>query len=214
MFITVVLRTIFFYFFSVLIFRVMGKREVGQLGVIDLIVSIMIAELAILSVENYEKSILYAVIPILIIVGIQLLFAYISLKSISFRNFFDGKPSVIIENGKINFKEMSKQRYNLDDLIGQLREKSIQSLEEIDYAVLENNGNLSVFKKKQDFPNEYPMPIIVDGRIQHEVLEKLGKNEVWIYNLLKKQHLKLEHVFYAFYTKKKTYIIKTSELKK
>ena len=103
---------------------------------------------------------------------------------------------------------MAKLRYSLDDLITQLREQGIKSVEEVDYAILENNGKLSVFQKT----NDYPMPIIVDSKIDFEVLKELGKDSEWVFNILEKQKLTLNQVYYAFYSKKKTYIITKDEL--
>ena len=144
-YIVILLRTVIFYFFILLLYRIMGKREVGQLGIIDLIVSILIADLVVISIENYNKSMLYTLIPISILAILQLILAFISLKKPKIRNFLDGNPSVIIKDGKINYKEMVKQKYNLDDLLVQIREKGYRSIEEIEYAILENNGTLSVF---------------------------------------------------------------------
>ena len=109
----VIFRTIFFYFFIFIIYRIMGKREVGQLSITDLIVSLLIAELTVISVENYDKSILYSLIPIVILVLLQCILAFISLKKPKFRLMLEGNPSLIIKNGKINYNEMLKQRYNL-----------------------------------------------------------------------------------------------------
>lgn len=132
------------YFFIILVYRIMGKKEVGQLSIVDLIVSILIAELVALAIEA-KKNIFYSIIPISLLVVIQILMSYISLKSVKFRYLVDGKPTVIIKNGKLNFTEMSKIRYSLDDLITQLRLQGIKSIEKIKYAILENNGSLSVF---------------------------------------------------------------------
>ena len=145
---TVLFRTIFFYFFVLIAYRIMGKREIGQLGVIDLIVSILIAELVAISIEEFKQPMAYTVIPITCLVILEVLFAFISIKSRKFRTIFDGKPSLIIVNGKINYKEMVKQRYTLDDLLMELRSKDIKNLTDVEYAVLENNGKLSVFKYK------------------------------------------------------------------
>ena len=108
----------------------MGKREVGQLSITDLIVSLLIAELTVISIENFDKSILYSLIPIVILVLFQCILAFISLKKPKFRLMLEGNPSVIIKNGKINYNEMLKQRYNLDDLLTQLREKKIKTIED------------------------------------------------------------------------------------
>lgn len=186
----------------------MGKKEVGELGIGDLIVTVLIAELAALSIENTETPILVSIVPIIVLVLCEMAISFISLKSESIRNFIDGKPSVIIKNGKVNFTVMTKLRYTLDDLITQLREKGIKSLEEVDYAVLENSGTLSVFQNS----DAYPMPFILDGVIDYNVLKEIKKDRTWIQNFLKKEHLELEDIFYAFYTKEKTYIIKKAEV--
>lgn len=187
----------------------MGKREIGQLGIIDVIVSIMIAELCAISIENIEDPIYYTIIPICILVAFEIAFAYISVKSRTFRTFFSGKASLIINKGVINYKEMIKQRYTLDDLLLSLRQQSIKSIEEVEYAFLENNGKLSVFKYnllKTD--GKYPLPIIVDGVVQKETLKNIRKSQLWIRLYLKKQELRPEEVFYAFYKNKQVYIIK------
>lgn len=208
MYITILIKTIILYFIIVIAYRLMGKKEVGELSIIDLIVTILIAELAAISIENYKGSIFISLIPIIALVLIQIILSYVTLKSSKLRNIIDGKPSVIIKAGKVCFDEMRKIRYSLDDLISQLREKGIKSIEEVDYAILENTGTLSVFQKEK----EYPLPIILDGVIDYDVLKEINKDNVWIHKLLIKENLKLEDVFYAFYTKDKTYIIKKSEL--
>ena len=132
----ITVKTIFFYFFIILAYRIMGKREVAQLGITDLIVSILIAELVAISIENFNDTILNTVIPISLLVLLEVLLAFISIKSKKIRYFFDGKPSLIISNGQINYKEMVKLRYSLEDLLFQLRQNSIKSIEEVEYAFL------------------------------------------------------------------------------
>ena len=204
-------RTLFFYFFIFFIYRLMGKREVGQLGIIDLIVSILIAELAIISIEDLSNNLFYSIIPILTLTFLQMILAYFSLNKPKFRIFLDGNPSVIIKNGKVSFKEMTKQKYNLDDLLVQLREKGHKSIEEIEYAILENNGTLSVFpyEKKDSF---LPLPLILDSKIQEDTLKHLNKDIKWVFDLLKKRNINIEDIFYAFYKDKNIFIIKNSDL--
>lgn len=208
MYISIILKTLLLYFFIVIVYRIMGKKEVGKLSIIDLIVSILIAELAAISIEQYNSSILISIIPITCLVVIEILFSYIGLKNSKIKKIVEGSPIVIIKNGKLNFESMRKLRYSLDDLISQLREQGIKSIEEVNYAVLENSGKLSVFNKD----TEYPLPIIMDGEIDKQVLKDLNKDENWVYDILKKKNLELENVFYAFHTKNKTYIIKKEEL--
>lgn len=208
MYISIILKTAFLYFFIILSYRLMGKKEVGQLGIIDLIVSILIAELAAMCIEETERSIFVSVVPIMVLVIIQIALSYVALKSSKIRKLIDGNPRVIIKNGKISFKEMEKLRYSLDDLMSQLREQGVRSLEEIKYAVLENNGKLSIFDKE----NIYPLPIIVDGAIDYEVLKDMGKDITWVQNILNNKNIQLKNVFYAFHAKGKTFIIKKDEL--
>lgn len=208
MYLTLVLKTVFMYFFIIFVYRLMGKKEVGELSIVDLIVSILIAELVALSIETDNKSILVSVIPILVLVGVQILVSYITLKNEKIRDIIDGKPTVIIKNGKLNFTEMSKLRYSLDDLLTQLRLNGIKSIDKVKYAVLENNGNLSVFSDNDD----YPLPLILDGVVDYNVLSEIKKDYNWITNILKKKSLDLDEVFYAFYTNGKVFIITKNQL--
>ena len=211
---TVLFRTLFFYFFVLISYRLMGKREIGQLGVIDLIVSILIAELVAISIEETENPIYLTIIPIAILVLLEIVFAYISIKSCKFRNIFDGKPSLIIANGKINYKEMIKQRYSLDDLLISLRMQGIKELDMVEYAFLEPNGQLSIFKYNLfKLRSSYPMPLILDGSIQKKALKHIHKSEIWLKNELSNKNLTYKDVFYAFYKNKKIYIIKKSDVK-
>ena len=203
-----IFKTIFMYFFIIFVYRLMGKKEVGQLSIVDLIVSILIAELIALSIQEDSKSIFISVVPILVLVGVQMLISYITLKSDKLRNIIDGKPIVIIKNGKLNFTEMSKLRYSLDDLLTQLRLQGVKSIDKVKYAVLENNGNLSVFNDDSD----YPLPLILDGVIDYSVLKEIKKDYNWLINILKKKNIELDEVFYAFYTNHKTFIITKKEL--
>ncbi len=208
MYLSIIVKTLVLYFFIVVVYRVMGKKEVGKLSIIDLIVSILIAELAAISIEEVDRSILTSIIPIVVLVVIQISISFISLKSVKLRKLIDGNPIVIIKDGKLNFKDMTKLRYTIDDLIAQLREQGIKSIEEVNYAVLENNGKLSVFETSKD----YPLPIIIDGNIDYDVLKDMKKDKKWIYKILDDNNITLDNVFYAFYTKNKTYIIKKDEL--
>lgn len=211
---TVILKTTFFYFFIVLAYRIMGKREIAQLGIIDLIVSILIAELVAISIENIEDSVWMTIIPISLLVVLELGLAFISIKSRTFRTIFGGKPSLIISEGKINYKEMVRQRYSMDDLLISLRQQSIKSLEDIEYAFLEPNGKLSIFKYNfLKAHSSYPMPLILDGEIQKKALEHIYKDNRWLKEKLAEKNVVVEDVFYAFLKGKKLFIIKKTELK-
>lgn len=207
----ILLKTLFFYFAIVLFYRFMGKREVGELGIIDLIVSILIAELAAISIEKYDTSVFLMLLPIALLVILQIILAKISLKSDKLRNMLDGEASMIIDNGKVNFKEMIKQRYNLEDLLTQLRARNVKSIEEVEYAILETSGKLSVFTKDAKNSGPYPLPIILDGKVQMATLKRLNKKEKWLNELLDAKKVKLDDVFYAFYKDKQLFIIKNSD---
>lgn len=196
---TIILRTIFIYFFILVIMRIMGKREIGKLSIFDLVVSIMIAELAVLSLENNRTPMLYSLLPIITLFLTQIAISFISLKSQKVRDIVDGKPSVIIEHGKIKEKEMKKQRYNLDDLLLQLRENKIHSINQVEFAILEPSGKLTVFPKPEEEsvtrkdlgleikPFDMPVVLIKDGEVQEENLKKINKNLFWLKLELKKK---------------------------
>lgn len=207
----VLFRTLLFYVVIAFVYRFMGKREVGELSIMDLIVSILIAELAAIAIDKYESNLLITIIPIIALVIVQIGVAKISLKSPDIREKIEGIPSVIINRGKINFEEMLKQRYNLDDLLTQLREKSIKSIEEVDYAILETSGKLSVFQKDKD--RNYPLPVILDGEVDTDTLFQIGKDDKWLNRKLKENDVLLENVFYAFYKNNNLFLIKRENIK-
>ncbi len=207
----ILLKTLFFYFAIVIFYRFMGKREVGELGIIDLIVSILIAELAAISIEKYDSSVFLMLLPIGVLVILQIVLAKLSLKSDKLRTMLDGDASVIIDNGKVNFKEMIKQRYNLEDLLTQLRARNVKSIEEVEYAILETSGKLSVFTKDANNSGPYPLPLILDGKVQMMTLKKIRRKEKWLNELLASKKVKLDDVFYAFYKDNQLFIIKNSD---
>lgn len=206
-------RSVFFYVIVAFLYRLMGKREIGELSIMDFIVSIFIAEMVAISIENYDQNMFLSLIPIGVLVGLQILISHFSMKHSSFRKFMDGKPSIMIDHGKINFHEMKRQRYNLDDLLIQLRGKSIKSIDEVDYAVLETNGKLSIFLKQDDLKRNYPLPLIVDGVVEEEVLKRIQKSKEWLEKELEKQNLKIEDIFYCFYKDEEFYMIENSLIK-
>jgi uncharacterized membrane protein YcaP (DUF421 family) len=207
--IQVIIRTLFFYFFVLICYRIMGKREVGQLGVIDLIVSILIAELMAISIENTSDSLFMTIIPIIILVLLEISLAYISIKSRKFRLLLDGKPALIICNGKVNYHEMIKQRYNLDDLLLELRQKEIKNIDDVEYAFLEPNGKLSIFKYNiLKIKSSYPIPLILDGVVQYKALNDIKKNERWLINALSQKGFNINNIFYCYYKRGKLFIIK------
>lgn len=168
-------KTLLFYVLLIIFMRIMGKREVGELGIFDIIVFFIISELFSISISNPKISVFMSIVPIIVIVLLQILTSKLCLKSTKFRELIDGKPSLIIVNGKIDLVELKKQRYNIDDLLLQLRDKNIDSPSVIKYAILESNGKLSVFKE-EDMLTLYPLPIIKNGIIDEKILQILNIN--------------------------------------
>lgn len=179
-YVMIIARTLFLYFLILFIFRLMGKREIGELSILDLVVFIMIAEMAVVGIENLQNPLLYSIIPMVLLMGIQITLATVSLKSKKMRDLIDGKPSILIQNGKIKEREMSKQRYNFDDLLTQLRDKNISNVADVEFAILEPSGKLSVFEKDHKRKSSLHLPLIIDGTIQEQHLEILGQTNLWL----------------------------------
>ncbi|WP_440971245.1 DUF421 domain-containing protein [Peribacillus frigoritolerans] len=212
----IIFRTTVIYLVIWFLFRMMGKREVGELSVLDLVVSIMIGDIAVLSFEDLEKPFIRQTIPMFVLAFLQITLAFASLKSVKLRNLMDGKPKIIINQGKIDEKAMRKQRYNFDDLLTQLREQGIIDINEVQFAILETSGKLSVIKKSDEegVENQVPFPLIVDGEIQEKNLDKIGKNHVWLLNQLKEHgETKVKEISICGYIDGQIYIDK-NETKK
>jgi len=151
---SLVLRTVVIYLVVFLVMRMMGKREIGKLTVLDLVISIMIAEIAVIVIEDIDRSLLDGILPMVVLMIIQVGTALLSMYSRKMRLLLDGKPSVIITKGKINKEEMRKQRYNLDDLMLQLRENKLTSVADVEFAILETSGKLSIIPKETTYLEE------------------------------------------------------------
>lgn len=206
-----IFRTVFFYFYIVFAYRIMGKREVGQLGIIDLIVSILIAELVALSIDKTEQSIWLAIAAIGVLVILELFLGYLSVKIRVVNKIFGGKPTLIINDGKIVYKNLVSQRYSIDDLLLELRKNEVTSIEEVEYAFLETNGDLSIFKYKPfKMKGSLPLPIIIEGVIQKDTLKYINKSNEWLEEILKNNNISLDEIFYALYKKSHVYIVKKS----
>ncbi len=179
----IILRTFIGYLILIVLMKFMGKREIGQLSLFDLLILLTIVDIMVVGIENYETNYLYSVVPMVFMAIIQKIVALISLKKVKFRELMDGKVSIIIENGKINIKEMKKNGYNMDDLYCQLRGKDVVSPSEVSYGILETNGKLSVFLKK-DYP-DMVLPLIVSGTPQEDVIKKCNLNLDMITGIVK-----------------------------
>lgn len=146
---THIFLTVLMYIFIFLSMRIMGKREIGKLSVFDLTISIMIAEIAVFVIDDIERPFYDGIVPMVTLVLIQILVAQLSLKSRKLRLLIDGRPSVLISDGKLHRSEMRRQRYNLDDLLLQLRGQNIDSPADVEFAILETTGQLTVIEKNK-----------------------------------------------------------------
>ncbi|WP_127494539.1 DUF421 domain-containing protein [Paenibacillus glycanilyticus] len=155
---SMLLRTVLIYFIVFLIMRFMGKREIGKLSVFDLVISVMIAEIAVIVIEDVDRSMWEGILPMVVLLIVQVGIAFIALKNRKLRLWFDGKPSFIIAKGKLNRDVMRKQRYNLDDLLLQLRENKITNVADVEFAILETTGKLSIVEKENAETKEQEEP--------------------------------------------------------
>ncbi|MGJ7912264.1 DUF421 domain-containing protein [Neobacillus sp. LXY-1] len=212
-FLTIIFRTIFFYALILVIFRLMGKREIGELSILDLVVFIMIGELAVVAIERPTVKLFHAVLPMVLLMAVQIIMAISSLKSKKFRDLVDGKPSIIINRGKIDEEAMRKQRYNFDDLLTQLREKDIRSIADVEFAILESSGSLSVIEKQKGSDSseaksgDITIPLILDGTVEEENLQRINKTNLWLRQEMKKKGYRdLKKISFCSYENGKFYI--------
>jgi uncharacterized membrane protein YcaP (DUF421 family) len=204
------LRVVSLYLIVMVALRVMGKREIGQLSIFDFVVSVMIAELSTMPMEDPSIPFYLAPLAIGMLVALQIMVAVIQLKSRRFRNLVDGEPSVLIEHGQIQDKEMKKTRYTLSDLMMQLREKGVAHVADVEFAILETSGKLSVLPKSEKrpltatdvsqpvLPETIPMPLVEDGQPVAKTLTTLKRDQAWLSEQLRRRgYAKIEDVFYA-----------------
>lgn len=206
----VVVRTLILYILVIAALRLMGKREIGQLQPFELVVILMISELASVPSENVGVPLLSGIIPILVLLAASLSFAYISLKSEKARAIICGKPSILIDHGKISEKELNRNCYNISDLLEELRLNNVPNIADVEFAILENNGQVSVFpkaEKRPTIPEDFnikpqyeglPLTIIMDGKLKKNYLEQSKKDLDWLKGELEKQNIqRIEDVLIA-----------------
>lgn len=191
--------------------RMMGKRQVAQMQPFELVITILIAELAATPMENSSIPLIYGVIPILTLLSVQVIVSYLTIKSEKFGELICGKPSLLINKGNIVQSEIRRLRINMNDLLEQLRGKDYANLSDIEYAILETNGVFSIIPKttkraatledlnieaKQE---ELPVTLIVDGKIMLNNLQKTGQTEDWLIDKLRMNNIdRIEDAFFAF----------------
>ena len=196
--ITAFVRTIILYFLIVVGMRLMGKRQIGELEPSELVLTMMISDLATVPMQDFGIPLLAGVIPILILLSLTLLMSQLSLLNLRFRALMCGTPAILIRNGKLQQAAMRKNRYTLDELLEQLRGQGYVSVDEVRWAVLENSGQLSILPWARQRPptaeelgltpeeDELPFILINDGRIVRRNLARSGRNEAWLQKELRR----------------------------
>lgn len=195
------------YFIIILALRIMGKREVGELSIFDIVIYLVMSELLALSIEN-NGSILKSIVPIATLAILQIFISWVQLKSKKARDLIDGKSAIIIHNGHINQDVMRKERYTIDDLMQQLRDKDAGTPDEVAFAVLENSGNLSVLTKNK-CKVKHPYPLVSDGIIDEQALKDIDKDQDWLVNILANEGVDdYRDVFLCLYQKDGMFVIR------
>ena len=195
----------------------MGKRQIGELQPTELVVTILISEVAAIPLDDTDSPLLSAVIPVLVVICLEIIISGISLQSVKFRRLFTGKPVLVINNGEIDQKALKDTRISVSDLLDYLRLKGYFDIQEVKFAIVEMNGQISVMPKENNAPltkadinisarsKEIPYTVISDGEIIKGHFEDVGISEKDIENQLKKEKLALKEVMLMTCDKNKNY---------
>lgn len=201
------IRTIILYSVLILVIRLMGKRQIGQMEASEFVVTMLVANLASIPMQDGAIPLFSGLVPIITVLGMELVLSALSIKNLSFRKALCGKPIILIENGNISQENLKRTRVTLDELMGLLRQKDILDPRQVQYAILETNGNLSVFPYPKEQPASakdagiqvkpitLPVTIISDGRLLRDNLILSGKTELWLDKTLKQLDVSREDTF-------------------
>ena len=198
--ITALCRTVILYFLIMVGLRLMGKRQIGELEPSELVLTMMISDLAAVPMQDFGIPLLSGLLPILTLLALSLLLSQLSLRSLRLRALICGTPTVLIRGGKLQQDAMRKNRFTIDELMEELREQGVTRIEDVKYAVLENSGQLTVFPWTAQQPPTaeqlglgleddvtLPMVIINDGRVIHRNLTACGRDENWLRKQLSRE---------------------------
>lgn len=206
-YIVIILKSVFVYVYLICLLRFLGKKEFSQLSVFDFVVFLIISELMIMSFDGDMSDMIDSLIATLALVILDKGSSKLALHSKKIRDIIDGKPTYIIYKGKLDQLAMKKLNYNIDALCQQLRVEQVSSVSEVEYALLETNGDLSILLSK-DCQVLHPEPVISDGHMMSHVLRQLGKDENWLVNELKRHHVhNYQDVFYCVVEKDRLFFI-------
>ena len=198
------IRTVFLYLVLILSIRLMGKRQIGQMEASEFVVTMLVANLASIPMQSTGAPLLSGLVPILTVLGMELVLSFLILKSMALRRLLCGKPVILIDNGKILRDSLHRTRVTMDELMGHLREKDVLNVTDVQFAILENDGSLSVFPYPAQRPatakeagiqagRQYlPITIVEDGTLCRENLQKAGKDHRWLHQVLQQHHATLK----------------------
>lgn len=201
------LRTLFLYLVLILVIRLMGKRQVGQMAPAEFVVTMLVANLASIPMQDGGIPLFSGVVPILTVLGVELVLSWWTLRHAAFRQLLCGKPVILIDNGVILQKQLRQTRITLDELMGHLRTKDVLDIRQVQFAILETDGTLSVFPYAEKVPataqdagikvkpQEIPLTIIEDGVLLQQNLRLSGKDSQWVQSALREKNAKQEDTF-------------------
>ncbi len=200
-------RSIILYIFLIMALRLMGKRQVGELQVTDFVSTLLLSEIAATPISDPDIPLSYAIIPITVILSIEVTSSFLANKSSWLKTVLDGRPSVLISHGKLDQKELEKTRISIEELLSQLRQKDIGSIDQVEYAILEQNGQMSVIEKMQyrnvslsdlNIQKEeagIAHALILDGHVSKRNLKSAKLDREWLDKHLKSRKLTLDEIF-------------------
>lgn len=209
-----VVRTIILYLLVIVSLRVMGKRQIGEMQPSELVVAIMISDLAAVPMQAIDIPLINGIIPVLTLIVAEVFMSYLSLKSRRMRKIISGEPSIIVYNGHVNEGELERLRFNMNDLLEQLRINNYPNISEVDCVIMETNGQLSIIPKSdakgvtlkdlniKDEQDKLQHLLITDGEVNIKELKKIGKDTRWLDKELEKIKLKKSQVFFAVFDEK------------
>lgn len=205
MFVTLI-RTVILYVLAITSVRIMGKRQIGELQPSDLVITLLISQIISIPIQDTDIPLVNTLIPIFLLVGFEILTSVFNMKSIKFRSFMQGNPLIIINDGVLNQKLLKQLRFTIDDLLEALRQKDVFDISQVQYAIVETNGQISVLLKpdhdtitRQDLalepePQGYKCPVVIDGKIIEQDFAICNMNTGKVQSIAKKEKMQIKDI--------------------
>lgn len=205
MFVTLI-RTVILYFLAIFSIRVMGKRQIGELQPSELVITLLISQIISIPIQDTDIPLVNTLIPIFLLVGFEILTSVFNMKSVKFRSFMQGNPIIIINDGVLNQKLLKDLRFTIDDLLEALRQKDVFDISQVQYAIVETNGQISVLLKaehdtitRQDLslepePQGYKCPVVIDGKIIEQDFAICNMNAGKVQSIADKEKMQIKDI--------------------